>query len=125
MNIQLNSENVNKWVYSTFQLSLLIILWSPTWLLDFMGNMDLPSAEFRSLLVLYASINAIVSFLYEKVFVERFLLDYMERLAKRRLVETEYPDELHSNANGPLYERILSRIGAEPSWLIPRLSNCK
>ncbi|KAK5986009.1 Cation-transporting ATPase [Trichostrongylus colubriformis] len=62
-------------------LSLLMILWSPTWLLDFMGNMDLPSVEFRSLLVLYASINAIVSFLFEKVFVERFLLDYMERSA--------------------------------------------
>ncbi|VDO63004.1 unnamed protein product [Haemonchus placei] len=67
-------------VFATL-FSLVIILWSPPWLLDFMGNMDLPSAEFRCLLVLYASINAVVSFLYEKVFVERFILDYMERLA--------------------------------------------
>ncbi|WKY03868.1 hypothetical protein Q1695_005098 [Nippostrongylus brasiliensis] len=99
-------------------LSLLIILWSPQWLLDSMGNMDLPSAEFRCLLVLYASINAIVSFLFEKVFVERFLLDYMEKLAKHRRVQC--PDD--QSSGGPLYERILSRIGAEPSWLLPRLS---
>nr|CDJ94968.1 ATPase and Haloacid dehalogenase hydrolase domain containing protein [Haemonchus contortus] len=110
-------------VFATL-FSLVIILWSPPWLLDFMGNMDLPSAEFRCLLVLYASINAVVSFLYEKVFVERFILDYMERLARRRRCEAEYTEELHSKASGPLYERILSRIGAEPSWLIPRLSNC-
>lgn len=44
-----------------------------------MGNMDLPSTEYRCLLVIYAGINAVVSLLFEKVFVERFLLDYMER----------------------------------------------
>lgn len=62
-----------------FQLSLVIVMWAPPWLRDFMGNMDLPSVEYRSLLVLIACINAIVSFLFEKVFVEHFLLDYMER----------------------------------------------
>ncbi|VDP02433.1 unnamed protein product [Heligmosomoides polygyrus] len=103
------------------ELSLLIILWAPAWLRDFMGNMDLPSTEYRCLLVIYAGINAVVSLLFEKVFVERFLLDYMERLAKRRRVEADYPDEQHSSVDGPLYERILSRIGGEPSWLVPRL----
>ncbi|EPB68759.1 P-type ATPase of unknown pump specificity [Ancylostoma ceylanicum] len=103
-------------------LSLVIVMWAPPWLRDFMGNMDLPSVEYRSLLVLIACINAIVSFLFEKVFVERFLLDYMERQTRRRRVEADYSDELYAKNGGALYERILSRIGGEPSWFLPRLS---
>ncbi|KAJ1347059.1 hypothetical protein KIN20_002007 [Parelaphostrongylus tenuis] len=102
-------------------LSLCIIFWSPTWLLDFMGNVDLPSAEFRGLIVLIAAINAIISFLFEKVFVESFLVDFMQRLGKPR-VKLGCPDGVLAKNDFSIYDWILSRIGAETSWFTPRLS---
>ncbi|VDM52832.1 unnamed protein product [Angiostrongylus costaricensis] len=102
-------------------LSLSIILWSPLWLLDFMGNVDLPSAEFRCLIVLIAAINAIFSFLFEKVFVERFLVDFVGRLGKPH-VKFGCPDGVLVKSDVSIYDWILSRIGAEASWLTPRLS---
>ncbi|KAE9419029.1 hypothetical protein Angca_006670 [Angiostrongylus cantonensis] len=102
-------------------LSLSIILWSPLWLLDFMGNVDLPSAEFRCLIVLIAAINAIFSFLFEKVFVECLLVDFVGRLGKPH-VRFGCPAGVLVKSDVSIYDWILSRIGAETSWFTPRLS---
>uniref|UniRef100_A0A1I7X7B2 Cation_ATPase_C domain-containing protein n=1 Tax=Heterorhabditis bacteriophora TaxID=37862 RepID=A0A1I7X7B2_HETBA len=41
-----------------------------------MGNVELKSTEYRQFIVIVACINAIVSYLFEKVIVENLIIDY-------------------------------------------------
>ncbi|KJH52821.1 hypothetical protein DICVIV_01028 [Dictyocaulus viviparus] len=85
-----------------------------------MGNVDLPSAEFRNLLILIAGINTTMSFLFEKVFVERVLHSFIQRLAKPQLVKPCPTDDVNMKTSGVVYDWIFSRIGTESSWFTSR-----
>ncbi|ULT96024.1 hypothetical protein L3Y34_004582 [Caenorhabditis briggsae] len=74
-------------VFATL-LCLFIVIWPTELVLLTLGNVDLPDIYFRLFIIGVAFINALVSFAFEKGFVDYFLLGYWERYKKKRSIET-------------------------------------
>nr|Q27533.2 RecName: Full=Probable cation-transporting ATPase W08D2.5 [Caenorhabditis elegans] len=141
-------------------LCLFIVIWPTELVLKTLGNVELPSLTFRIFIVIVGAVNAAVSYGFETLFVDFFLLGYWERYKKKRSIEaiidyvpTTNSDhirrpsingvtssrtestllsaegqQLHmtTSKNGKggenphssaLFERLISRIGGEPTWL--------
>ncbi|CAB3409507.1 unnamed protein product [Caenorhabditis bovis] len=136
----------------TITFSIFIVCGGNEFLRYWLGCVELPSRNFQLFILFVVVGNTIASFVFEKFFVEIFLLGYWERYKKKRSIETivdynPYGERRVSKAeigtarteaallageinmnkkssvqqeqceNSALFERIISRIGSEPSWI--------
>ncbi|CAI5449155.1 unnamed protein product [Caenorhabditis angaria] len=68
-------------------LCIWIVMWPHELVNTFIGNVDIPSTNFRIFILLVAVANSFISYMFEAFFVNRFLLGYWERHKKKRSIE--------------------------------------
>ncbi|CAI4229537.1 unnamed protein product [Auanema sp. JU1783] len=105
-------------IVSVTLVSAFIVLSANEWVDVAIGNIRIPDWQFKFSLVALAIGNAVVSFVFESVLVDKLILQLWERKKKQKAIKEYSSLSDIREGGGPIFEHILSRIGAEPSWLL-------